>query len=116
MGPRGRRVPAVQERVLKTGVCQTCNHPLLDPTEPGLPDGPLTFRDQMETIGMIAVLLLGFGGWAYFGGPVVRQEHRVLCARRYAAALTGADTARVDQDKWRDGFWRKSSVTCRDLR
>jgi len=109
-GGRGRGTP---NDIVMTGKCPKCGIQLLDPSEVGSrPGGPLTLRDHLEGLSMIAALLLAIAGLAFFGQKSLLRMRSETCARRYAAAHTAADSVRVDQS----GFRKSKSSTCATVR
>ena len=105
-----RGVPAEAE-VLTTGLCPVCKTRLLDAAETGPP--PPQPSDHRRAIGIISLLGLGLVLSMVYGGRAVRERQRTVCVRRYTAALTAAESLRVDESR----IGRKrNAVTCGELR
>jgi len=103
------------DAVLKTGKCPRCGTPLLDPGEAGeRREGPLTLRDHLEAWGTIGAMLLAIAGLLLFGPKSMTRFRSDICVRRYAAAHTAADSARVDQSGF--GKSKNPATTCAAIR
>ena len=102
----------IQDLVLETGKCPTCQMQLLDPGEVGPVPQTLSRGDHVRAIALIAALLAGIAATVYLGNAAVRARRSANCNRRYAAALNAADSTVVDARV----LGKRATLTCGEMR